>query len=156
MRAADGKLAIALALIVVSSVRGHGQVVTPPASASTVMVTLPPPALVLGTFEDDYKSRYVVTPQEWQHGSRATYHVTEWHPAERYAIAQNDEANPGEKGRWSRIDWMSLEGMAPFTWAYCLTVYDSPTPEAARAAPAARRDAQRPVATTSRSPGCDG
>lgn len=60
--------------------------------------------------------------------------------AGQYLIARNDEGNPGDVGRWTRIDWAPLSGMAPYTWAFCLSAYDAATAGAAEATQTARRD----------------
>jgi hypothetical protein len=101
------------------------------------------PADLLGTFEDDYGIRYTISPSSWRQGSGIEYHVVAWDPAGRSLIARNDEANPSGGGRWTRIDWVRLEDMAPWTWAYCMTVYDAATRDAAGSAPAADRASPR-------------
>jgi hypothetical protein len=101
------------------------------------------PADLLGTFEDDYGIRYTISPSSWRQGSGIEYHVVAWNPAGRSLIARNDEDNPSSGGRWTRIDWVWLEDMAPWTWAYCLTVYDAATRDAAESAPAADRASPR-------------
>ena len=58
-------------------------------------------------------------------------------------IAQNDSANAYAPGLWTRIDWVRLDGMAPYTWAFCLTAYDAPTRAAAEATPPADRATPR-------------
>jgi len=99
-----------------------------------------PPAFALGEFEDDYGIAYAIGPSLWfqQPGSR--FHVVRWNAGEQYLIARNDNANPGESGRWTRIDWAPLSGMAPYTWAFCLSAYDAATAELAEANRTARRD----------------
>jgi hypothetical protein len=101
------------------------------------------PADLLGTFEDDYGIRYTISPSSWRQGSGIEYHVVAWDPAGRSLIARNDEDNPSGGGRWTRIDWVGLEDMAPWTWAYCMTVYDAETRDAAGSAPAADRASPR-------------
>jgi hypothetical protein len=102
-----------------------------------------PPALVTGTFTDDYGSRHVVSDTLWQHGTRNRYRIVRWNVAEQYLIAQNDSSNSAEKGRWSRIDWMPLTGMPPYTWGFCLTAWDAPTRATAEATPAPNRAAPK-------------
>jgi hypothetical protein len=97
------------------------------------------PTLLVGAFVDDYGTRHVIVDSLWQHGSRNRYHIVRWDAAGQYLIAQNDSSNSAEKGRWSRIDWMPLEGMAPYAWAWCLTAYDAPTRAVAEATPPANR-----------------
>ncbi|MEM0962684.1 MAG: hypothetical protein AAGK21_09135 [Bacteroidota bacterium] len=104
-----------------------------------------PPELVLGAFEDDYGSLYEVTPQVWSHRGYARYHIVRWRPGGDggYLVARNDPANPADGGRWTRIDWVRLDGMAPYEWAFCLSVYDAPTAESAESASVARPETPR-------------
>jgi hypothetical protein len=102
-----------------------------------------PPSFLLGTFEDDYENQFTITAESWAlHGS-AQYVVRHWEPESGFVVLQNHESNPGEAGLWTRIDWVELSGMAPWGWAFCMTVYDAPTPEAAAATPAADTDHPR-------------
>ena len=101
-----------------------------------------PAALVLGRFVDDYGNRYEISDRMWLQLPSARYHVHVWKPAEQYLVAQNDSANRGDPGRWTRIDWLRLTDMAPYTWAFCMSAYDALTREAAEAA-VARRESPR-------------
>ncbi|HEY0932001.1 MAG TPA: hypothetical protein VGE27_18945 [Gemmatimonas sp.] len=101
------------------------------------------PAELLGTFGDDYGSRYRVSATLFEHLPRAKYHIVSWHAAERYLIARNDSANVADKGLWTRIDWLPLEGMAPYTWGFCLTAYRAATEQDARNTPTANRSMPR-------------
>ena len=103
----------------------------------------PPAALVLGTFDDDYGSRHVVTREVWMHGKSARYEVVRWNAKEQYLIAHNAATNPSEAGLWSRIDWMPLENMPPFTWAFCMSAYKAKTFEEAEQTTIAKRDAPK-------------
>ncbi|MEM1057431.1 MAG: hypothetical protein AAGI52_18080 [Bacteroidota bacterium] len=102
----------------------------------------PPPAL-LGTFEDDYGIRYEITEREWIQQPNARYRIVRWRPEAGYLIAQNDAANPQDGDLWTRIDWVSLTDMAPYTWAFCLSAYDAPTAAAAEATRVADRSTPR-------------
>ena len=106
------------------------------------------PVAQLGTFVDDYGIVYQITEREWVQRPSARYRIVRWVPEARYLIAQNDAANPTDGGLWTRIDWVPLAGMAPYEWAFCLSVYDAPTPGAA----AASGDADPSVPRT----GCGG
>ncbi len=103
------------------------------------------PSFLLGEFEDDYANRHSISKTAWLQGTRARYHIREWHTAEQFLIAQNDSANPGQGGRWTRIDWMRLEGegMAPYAWAFCFSAYDALTRDQAAATTIARRETPR-------------
>lgn len=102
-----------------------------------------PPPEVLGTFEDDYGIRYVVTTDEWTQLPSSRLRIERWVPNERYLIAQNDSSHPTEPNLWTRIDWIDLEALdleamgisefGPYRWAFCLSAYDAESAEAAEA-----------------------
>ena len=69
--------------------------------------------------------------------------MVRWDAAGQYLIARNDSTNSHAPGKWTRIDWVELPGMAPYTWAFCLTAYDAPTQAAAEATPPAVRETPR-------------
>jgi hypothetical protein len=102
--------------------------------------TATPPTLLLGEFVDDYGSRYTVSTTEWFHHPAITYRIVTWNLDKQYAIAQNAPTNFRSAGLWTRIDWMRLEGMEPYEWAFCLSAYEAQTAEAAEATEIARRD----------------
>ena len=89
--------------------------------------------IVIGTFVDDYNATHTVNQHEWRHGSRSRYRIVKWNVDRQYFIAQNDSANPGDPGLWSRVDWIELDGMRPWTWAYCMSAYKAPTADSAEA-----------------------
>ena len=101
------------------------------------------PPLVLGTFEDDYGISYAITPTSWHQHPGTHYRIVRWHPEARYLLAQNDDANPNDGGRWTRIDWMELDGMPPYRWAFCLSTYDAATLQEAEATTIADRTTPR-------------
>lgn len=90
-----------------------------------------PPAELLGTFTDDYKGQHVVSDTVWQEGTRYRYRIVAWHVRERWLVAENAATNPRGGGNWTRIDWVPLEGMPPYRWAYCQSAYNAPTRAAA-------------------------
>jgi hypothetical protein len=106
----------------------------------------PAPQELLGRFIDDYGDRFTISAADWiQHPdsgytNTARYHIRRWDSAGQYLIAENDSANPSGGGRWTRIDWLPLTGMAPWTWGFCLSAYDAPTATAAESVTVARRD----------------
>ena len=105
--------------------------------------TSPPPAYLLGDFEDDYGNRFTVSTDEWAlHGS-ARCIVKHWDAAAQFVVLQNHDSNPGESGLWTRIDWVDLPGMAPWTWAFCMSVYGAASADAAEAVTAADRSVPR-------------
>lgn len=101
------------------------------------------PRELLGTFRDDYGNAFRITDTLFEHLPRTKYHIVEWHVAERFLIARNDAGNVQDGLLWTRIDWMPFDGMAPYTWGFCLTAYTAASADAARATPAAKREAPR-------------
>jgi diadenosine tetraphosphate (Ap4A) HIT family hydrolase len=54
-------------------------------------------------------------------------------------LAKNDSKNPSEGKKYSRIDYLIFNDMAPYNWGFCLTVYNAPDASSAKKAPAANR-----------------
>jgi len=98
---------------------------------------------VLGEFVDDYGNRFRITPSEWLQEPHGRFHIRQWRAAEQYLIAENDSANTADAGRWTRIDWMTLDGMPPYGWAFCVSAYAASSAAAAEAVTIARRDTPR-------------
>ncbi len=101
------------------------------------------PAALLGDFTDDYRGTYQISDSLWRHGTRMAYKIVAWHVDSQYLIARNAATNPSAPGLWTRIDWMLLSDMAPYTWAYCLSAYEAPTRAAAEGARTADRRTPR-------------
>ena len=99
----------------------------------------PTPHPIEGHFEDDYGIQYRITSTEWTQFPSSIYHIVEWNDEEHYVLAQNDSLNSSGANLWTRIDWMTLENMAPFEWAFCLSAYEAESLEAARNSPSADR-----------------
>jgi hypothetical protein len=99
-----------------------------------------PYANLLGNFRDDYGSAYSISPGLWFQAPRSRYQIVAWHPEQHYLVAQNDRNNPSGGGLWTRIDWIVLRDMAPYTWAFCLSAYEAPSREAADSSSVARPD----------------
>ncbi len=91
-----------------------------------------PPAFLVGEFEDDYAGRFTISDTEWLHHPVTRYLVEEWVSEEQYLVARNDPNNPADGGLWTRIDWVGLEGMEPWNWAFCFSAFDETTMDAAR------------------------
>ena len=108
-----------------------------------VLPTVTLPSSIAGEFVDDYGIAYTITSAEWFQRPRARYHIVKADTTAGYLIARNDEGNPADRGRWTRIDWVRLNGMAPYDWAFCLSAYDAPTMSAAEQVTIARRDTPR-------------
>lgn len=90
-----------------------------------------PPNYTIGDFDDDYGSRHTITPTEWIQHPANRYHITLWRPEQTFLIAQNDSTNPTAPGKWTRIDWVRLDTMAPYEWAFCFSSFDAPSSQAA-------------------------
>jgi hypothetical protein len=86
---------------------------------------------MIGEFQDDYGDRHTITTGEWLQRPRNRFHILRWAPGARFLIAQNDSTNRGGRGRWTRIDWLRLDGMPPYEWAFCFSAYDAPSAAAA-------------------------
>ena len=100
-----------------------------------------PPALVVGSFDDDYGSTHEISDKEWRHGKSAVYHVIRWDRQQQFLIALNGDKNPSDPGLWSRFDWMPLPAdMAPYTWAFCMSAYKAKTAEEAEQTAIAKRE----------------
>ena len=86
-----------------------------------------PAAMLVGEFGDDYGSHFSITPTTFRQGSRTVYDIVEWNAAGQYLIARNSATNVTDGGKWTRIDWLTLADMAPYTWAFCLSAYNAAT-----------------------------
>ncbi len=99
-----------------------------------------PPTGLAGRFADDYGSIHQISDSAWVHDGAYRYIVIRWDSAGQVLIARNAPTNPSDGGRFTRIDWMPLEGMPPWRWAFCLATWDAPSADAAaRVATADRR-----------------
>lgn len=110
---------------------------------SSANVNTAPPSFILGSFEDDYGNSFRLSPTLFQQLPSNRFHIVEWNVSEQFFIAHNDSLNSSDQGLWTRVDWTTFTGMAPYTWGFCLTAYRAPTREAARATPAANRATPR-------------
>ena len=102
-----------------------------------------PPALVLGDFEDDYGARFSITAQDFFQRARNHFRIVQWNVRGQYFVAQNDSLNPSDPNKWTRIDWLTLTGMAPFDWAFCFSAYNANTRAEAEATSTANRNAPK-------------
>ncbi len=102
-----------------------------------------PPPFLTGAFVDDYDDAFAITPDLWAQLPHGRFHIVRWNVAHGYLVAQNDSANTHAPGLWTRIDWVRLEGMSPYDWAFCMSAYEAPTAEAAEATTTARRETPR-------------
>ena len=88
---------------------------------------------MIGEFQDDYKIEYQLSESRFIQKPNITYNITLWNLEEQYFIAQNDSTNAFDANLYSRIDWMEFENMEPFKWGFCLTAYNAPTADSAKA-----------------------
>jgi hypothetical protein len=98
-----------------------------------------PPGVMRGAFTDDYGNAFAISDSLFAQQPHGRFEIVEWNVREQFVIAHNAATNSSDPGLWTRIDWMQFEGMAPYTWGFCLTAYKAPTREAARVTPAADR-----------------
>ncbi len=99
-----------------------------------------PPTFMLGQFEDDYGDSFSISATDFVQLPRGRFHIVQWNVAQQYFIAQNDSLNRSDPSRWTRIDWVPLSGMLPYTWAFCFSAYNATTRAEAEAALTAKRD----------------
>ncbi len=93
--------------------------------------TQAPPDFLLGDFDDDYGGHPRISATRWIQGEGTEYVLVSWHPDAQYVIARNADTNRTAPGAWTRIDWMRLDNMPPYVWAYCLSAFDAPTRDSA-------------------------
>lgn len=108
-----------------------------PVSVTTVTDTIPD---IIGKFTDDYGVVYTISDSLWTQQPGIKYHILKWNKHEQYIIARNDHKNPSEPGLYTRIDYMKLENMLPWTWGFCYTAYAAKTDSIAEHAEPADRD----------------
>jgi hypothetical protein len=108
-------------------------------SPNTTPVNKHLPALLKGTFEDDYGIRYTINDSLWTQHPNAKYHIIDCDTIKQYLLVQNDKDNKTDGGLFTRIDYMNFTGMEPFRWGFCLTIYNADTLEKARATAIADR-----------------
>ncbi len=116
------------------------------AACAAAPATTPPlsvPALLVGAFTDDYGNRYEISRTEWFQHPGARYHIVRWDGPGQFAIARNDSGNPSDGGLWTRIDWLELQGMPPYTWGFCYSAYNAPSAAVAETVSTANRRAPR-------------
>ena len=70
--------------------------------------------------------------------SKSEESIARWIRGEHHLIAQNDPSNRGAPVRWTRIAWVLLTGVPPYTWAFCFSAFDAPTAAAAESVVVAR------------------
>ena len=98
-----------------------------------------PRAGLVGAWQDDYGIQYEITDSTWRQLPTTTYLVERWEGLGQWLVARNAPGNSSDAGRYTRIDWVILDSMPPWRWAFCLAIWDAPTAEAARQAPVSDR-----------------
>lgn len=102
-----------------------------------------PPPYVVGSFVDDYGGRHTISASEWMQGRDDRYRIVRWNADARYLIAENNSTGPASLGRWTRIDWLKLDGLPPYTWAFCFSAYEMKTAAAAESSMVAKAETPR-------------
>jgi len=97
------------------------------------------PDYLIGEFQDDYNIEYQLSKNSFTLKPNNVFHIVEWNIDDRYFIAQNDSLNSYDANLYSRIDWMKLDDMKPFKWAFCLSAYKAVSADSARSVQIADR-----------------
>lgn len=97
------------------------------------------PGHLVGSWQDDYGIRYIISDTLWFQRPGARYEVSHWDREGQFMLARNGMGNPADGGLYSRIDWVVLQGMPPWEWAFCLATWDAPSAGGAAQAPPADR-----------------
>ena len=135
-------------LLLTSGVAGCARATNPlPNPASTAQSATrqqnAAPAFMLGNFADDYGGTFSISSTDFVQLPRGRFHIMQWNVAQQYFIAQNDSLNRSEPSKWTRIDWVPLTGMEPYTWAFCFSAYKAATRAEAESAASAKRETPR-------------
>jgi hypothetical protein len=83
------------------------------------------PVWMKGQFTDDYKINYTINDTLFTMDGAANYHILQWNKKEQYLLTKNDSTNKTDKGLYTRIDYMSFTDMEPYTWGFCLSIYNA-------------------------------
>ena len=83
--------------------------------------------MLLGEFVDDYGESHSISDVDWIQQIHSRFHIVRWSQRDRYLIARNDAANKSAPNKWTRVDWVRLDGMPPYTWAFCFSAYQART-----------------------------
>ena len=133
-------IAVTMFAVVVAAVNACARATLPNASLSA---TTSPPTYVLGDFVDDYGGRHSISATEWMQGKDDRYRIVKWNSPARYLIAENNSSGPASLGRWTRIDWVELEGMPQYKWAFCFSAYEAKSAAAAESSMVAKSETPR-------------
>lgn len=97
------------------------------------------PSFAKGDFTDDYGIKYTINDRLWVQHPNIKYHIIKWNEKEQYLIAKNGSGHKADENKYTRIDFMTFEGMAPWHWGFCLTSYKALTDTEAEQTAAADR-----------------
>lgn len=83
------------------------------------------PAILPASFVDDYGIKYSINDSLWLQHPSSHYSILRWNKEQQYIIAKNGAQNKTDAGLYTRIDYMKFTGMEPYTWGFCLSVYNA-------------------------------
>lgn len=102
------------------------------------------PAFTKGNFTDDYGIKYTINDTLWVQHPNIKYHIVKWNEKEQYLIAKNGSGHKADENKYTRIDFMTFDGMAPWNWGFCLTAYKAASDlEAEQTAAADRKNPKK-------------
>jgi hypothetical protein len=101
------------------------------------------PEFLIGQFTDDYNIEYELTEDLFILKPNNKFHILTWNTEEMYFIAQNDSSNAYDPNLYSKIDWVKFDEMEPFIWGFCISAYNAPTADSAKAVDIADRSAPK-------------
>ena len=93
----------------------------------------PVPDFLLGSFRDDYDIGYTISDSLFSMGTSTDVHIVMWDTVTQFFVGRNDSLNQYDPGLFTRIDWMKLDAMPPYTWAFCMSVYNATSLDSALA-----------------------
>ena len=85
-----------------------------------------------GEFQDDYNYNYTITHDKWMMKPDLEYEILKWNTENKYIITVNKDVATSTN-KYSRIDYVILDNMEPYTWCYCISAYDQESWEKAAA-----------------------
>lgn len=98
------------------------------------------PFFIKGVYKDDYGSEYHIDNAVWKQLPNSLYNIVKVNKVYNFIIAKNDMGNKTDGGLFTRIDFVQLKNMYPYTWAFCLSEYNAKTDSAAEYGYKANRD----------------
>jgi len=93
------------------------------------------PVILPAVLSDDYGIKYTISDSLWLQQPSSRYHILRWNKEKQYIIAKNGAQNKSDPGLYTRIDYMQFTGMEPYTWGFCLSVYNAVTDSIAEFGP---------------------